>query len=95
MVGSFRAELFSDNSVLAAMSAVILIIANQGLRGSFAAPNPTTMKSIAPTLAAIASGIASGAWNDAQIGAFAMAVAWRGMHIDECRDFRSDDSDSA
>jgi len=38
-------------------------------------------------LQALAQGIASGAWSDGQIGAFSMAVAWRGMSIDECVDF--------
>lgn len=33
----------------------------------------------------IASGIASGAWSDAQIAAFAMAVAWRDMDAEETR----------
>lgn len=41
----------------------------------------------APQLRAVARGIATGAWNDAQVAAFAMAVAWRGMGTDECRDF--------
>ncbi|HET9485627.1 MAG TPA: thymidine phosphorylase, partial [Xanthomonadales bacterium] len=41
----------------------------------------------ARALADVAQGIASGAWCDAQVGAFAMAVAWRGMAEDECRDF--------
>jgi thymidine phosphorylase len=35
----------------------------------------------------LAQGIASGEWSEGQVGAFAMAVAWRGMSIDECRDF--------
>ena len=35
----------------------------------------------------VAQGIASGAWSEGQVGAFAMAVAWRGMRIDECREF--------
>ena len=33
----------------------------------------------------IATGIASGAWSDAQIAAFAMAVAWRDMDAEETR----------
>lgn len=36
---------------------------------------------------ALAQGIGSGQWSEGQIGAFAMAVAWRGMDADECRDF--------
>ncbi len=36
---------------------------------------------------ALANGIADGSWNDGQIGAFAMAVAWRGLDADECRLF--------
>lgn len=35
----------------------------------------------------IAQGIGSGRWSEGQVGAFAMAVAWRGMDPDECRDF--------
>ncbi|MDE1960178.1 MAG: thymidine phosphorylase [Xanthomonadaceae bacterium] len=35
----------------------------------------------------LAIGIAQGEWNDGQVGAFAMAVAWRGLEIAECRDF--------
>ena len=38
-------------------------------------------------LAHVAAGIASGAWSEGQVGAFAMAVAWRGMSIEECSDF--------
>ena len=38
-------------------------------------------------LCRIAQGIGSGTWSDGQIGAFAMAVAWRGMTTDECRQF--------
>lgn len=34
----------------------------------------------------IAAGIASGTWSDAQIAAFAMAVAWRDMDAEETRD---------
>jgi thymidine phosphorylase len=41
----------------------------------------------AQQLADIAQGIASGRWSDAQVGAFAMAVAWRGMTHDECAGF--------
>ena len=41
----------------------------------------------AAQLQEIARGIASGAWSEGQVGAFAMAVAWRGMSIDECREF--------
>ena len=35
----------------------------------------------------IARGIADGRWSEGQVGAFAMAVAWRGMGTDECRRF--------
>ncbi|HET9483635.1 MAG TPA: thymidine phosphorylase, partial [Xanthomonadales bacterium] len=35
----------------------------------------------------IAQGIGSGTWSDGQVGAFAMAVAWRGMTAGECRQF--------
>lgn len=35
----------------------------------------------------VAQGIASGDWGEGQVGAFAMALAWRGMTIDECREF--------
>jgi len=38
-------------------------------------------------LSSIADGIASGRWSDAQVGAFAMAVAWRGMTRAECSQF--------
>jgi thymidine phosphorylase len=41
----------------------------------------------AQQLASVAEGIASGRWSDAQVGAFAMAVAWRGMSADECSNF--------
>ena len=34
---------------------------------------------------AIANGIADGSWCDAQIAAFAMSVAWRGMDAGETR----------
>ncbi len=36
---------------------------------------------------ALAEGIASEAWSEGQVGAFAMAVAWRGLDAAECRDF--------
>ena len=36
---------------------------------------------------ALAQGIGSGQWSEGQIAAFAMAVAWHGMHAGECRDF--------
>lgn len=36
---------------------------------------------------ALADGIACEVWNEGQIGAFAMAVAWRGLDAAECRDF--------
>ncbi|MFA6985400.1 MAG: thymidine phosphorylase [Arenimonas sp.] len=35
----------------------------------------------------VARGIANSEWSEGQVAAFAMAVAWRGMQIDECRDF--------
>jgi len=38
-------------------------------------------------LRAIANGIGSGEWSDAQVGAFVMAVAWRGMTPAECGEF--------
>ena len=41
----------------------------------------------AKQLRIIAKGIASGDWSEGQVGAFAMALAWRGMAIDECREF--------
>src|SRR3990167_4025748 len=41
----------------------------------------------AKQLRIIARGIASGDWSEGQVGAFAMALAWRGMTIDECREF--------
>ncbi|MEB2314587.1 MAG: thymidine phosphorylase [Xanthomonadaceae bacterium] len=37
--------------------------------------------------AALAHGIAAGQWSEGQIAAFCMAVAWRGMTAEECRDF--------
>ncbi|WP_374249435.1 thymidine phosphorylase [Thermomonas sp.] len=36
---------------------------------------------------ALAEGIASEAWSEGQVGAFAMAVAWRGLDAGECRAF--------
>ncbi|WP_028840095.1 thymidine phosphorylase [Thermomonas fusca] len=36
---------------------------------------------------ALAEGIADEAWSEGQVGAFAMAVAWRGLDAAECRDF--------
>ncbi len=36
---------------------------------------------------ALAEGIASEAWSEGQVGAFAMAVAWRGLDAAECRYF--------
>jgi thymidine phosphorylase len=41
----------------------------------------------ASQLQALAQGIGSGDWSEGQVGAFAMAMAWRGMAIDECREF--------
>jgi thymidine phosphorylase len=41
----------------------------------------------AAALAAVATGLADGSWCDAQVGAFAMAVADRGMDAAETRDF--------
>lgn len=38
-------------------------------------------------LHAVAQGIGDGSWSEGQIGAFAMAVAWRGMGVEECRRF--------
>jgi thymidine phosphorylase len=38
-------------------------------------------------LRAVAQGIGDGGWSEGQVAAFAMAVAWRGMATDECRDF--------
>lgn len=38
-------------------------------------------------LHAIARGIGDNAWSEGQVAAFAMAVAWRGMSADECRQF--------
>lgn len=35
----------------------------------------------------VAAGIADASWSDCQIGALAMAIAWRGLAADECRDF--------
>jgi len=41
----------------------------------------------ASQLHAIARGIGDKAWSEGQVAAFAMAVAWRGMTADECRQF--------
>ncbi len=41
----------------------------------------------ASELAALARGIADGSLSDAQVGAFAMAVQWRGMTPEECAEF--------
>lgn len=41
----------------------------------------------ASQLRAVAQGIGDGSWSEGQIGAFAMAVAWRGMGVEECRHF--------
>jgi thymidine phosphorylase len=41
----------------------------------------------ASQLRALAQGIGGGDWSEGQVGAFAMAMAWRGMGIDECREF--------
>ncbi|WEN14534.1 thymidine phosphorylase [Rhodanobacter sp. AS-Z3] len=38
-------------------------------------------------LRAVAQGIGNDTWSEGQVGAFAMAVAWRGMGVEECRDF--------
>ena len=35
----------------------------------------------------LACGIANGSWSDGQIGALTMAIAWRGLDAQECRDF--------
>jgi thymidine phosphorylase len=35
----------------------------------------------------VARGIGGGAWSEGQVAAFAMAVAWRGMSAQECREF--------
>ncbi len=35
----------------------------------------------------LARGVADGSWSEGQIAAFCMAVAWRGMVPEECRDF--------
>jgi thymidine phosphorylase len=35
----------------------------------------------------LAHGIADASWSEGQIGALAMAVAWHGLDVDECRDF--------
>ena len=36
---------------------------------------------------ALADGIASNGWSEGQVGAMAMAIAWRGLGTQECRDF--------
>ena len=36
---------------------------------------------------AVAQGIGGGAWSEGQVAAFAMTVAWRGMDVEECRQF--------
>ncbi|HQY50327.1 MAG TPA: thymidine phosphorylase, partial [Thermomonas sp.] len=36
---------------------------------------------------ALADGIASDGWSEGQVGAMAMAIAWRGLGSQECRDF--------
>ncbi len=41
----------------------------------------------ASQLQAVAQGMGGGAWSEGQIAAFAMTVAWRGMDIEECRQF--------
>lgn len=41
----------------------------------------------ASQLRAVAQGIGSEAWSESQTAAFAMAVAWRGMSVQECRQF--------
>ena len=41
----------------------------------------------ASQLHALAQGIGSGVWSEGQTAAFAMAVAWRGMSVRECRQF--------
>ncbi|TAL86128.1 MAG: hypothetical protein EPN71_16440, partial [Rhodanobacter sp.] len=41
----------------------------------------------AAQLHALAQGIGNGSWSEGQIGAFAMAVAWRGMSVEECRGY--------
>lgn len=38
-------------------------------------------------LRVVAEGIGNDDWSEGQIAAFAMAVAWRGLRADECRDF--------
>jgi thymidine phosphorylase len=38
-------------------------------------------------LRVVAEGIGNDDWSEGQIAAFAMAVAWRGLQADECRDF--------
>lgn len=41
----------------------------------------------ASQLRAVAQGIGGGAWSEGQVAAFAMTVAWRGMDVEECRQF--------
>ena len=41
----------------------------------------------ASQLQAVAQGIGGGSWSEGQVAAFAMAVAWRGMKVEECRQF--------
>lgn len=41
----------------------------------------------APQWRSLADGIGDGSWSEGQVGAFAMAVAWRGLDARECRDF--------
>ena len=41
----------------------------------------------ADQLRAVARGIGDDLWSEGQVAAFAMAVAWRGMSVAECRDF--------
>jgi len=41
----------------------------------------------APQWKALADGIASNGWSEGQVGAMAMAIAWRGLGTQECRDF--------
>lgn len=38
-------------------------------------------------LQAVAQGISDETWSEGHVAAFAMAVAWRGMDVDECRRF--------
>ena len=41
----------------------------------------------ASQMQAVAQGIGGGAWSEGQVAAFAMTVAWRGMDVEECRQF--------